>query len=206
MHQQWPHAPRPSPNTFSRSAHRPGVSGAIWICGGRGELMARDIRPCLAVCSEPSRPGLWIGDLEPNGDRLGRSRQVNLPERSRRSAGRQASARCPGALRLGPHWHVLVFRSARAHGAILMIQRLYDSIVEHVTCQSRGLSRAPIRSRLLTSTPLRVNRQARPRPPVVPARQTSADGGPGELDPDQPTAGWITDAPRCAPSAPGPGS
>jgi hypothetical protein len=33
--------------------------------------MVRDIRRCLAVCPEPSRPGLWIGDVEPNGDRLG---------------------------------------------------------------------------------------------------------------------------------------
>jgi hypothetical protein len=45
-------------NTISRSAHRAGVSGAIWISGGRGELMARDVRQCLAVCPEPSRPGL----------------------------------------------------------------------------------------------------------------------------------------------------
>ena len=35
--------------------------------------MVRDIRQCLAVCPEPSRPGLWIGDVEPNRDRLGRS-------------------------------------------------------------------------------------------------------------------------------------
>jgi len=77
MHQHWPHTPRPAPNTLSRSAHRAGVSGAIWISGGRGELTAHDIHQCLAVCPEPSRPGRWIGEVEPNGDRLGRSRQVN---------------------------------------------------------------------------------------------------------------------------------
>jgi hypothetical protein len=59
MHQHWLHTPRPSPNTVSKSTHRAGVSGAIWISGGGGELMARDIRLCFAVCPEPSALGVW---------------------------------------------------------------------------------------------------------------------------------------------------
>ena len=58
--------------------------------------MARDIRQCLAVCLEPSRPGLWIGDVEPNGDRHARSRQVNLPDEVK-ALGKAAFATAYGA-------------------------------------------------------------------------------------------------------------
>jgi hypothetical protein len=64
MHQHWPHAPRPSPNTISRSAHRAGVSGAIWISGGC-ELTARNIRQWLVVCSERSRSLPTMMAMEP---------------------------------------------------------------------------------------------------------------------------------------------
>jgi hypothetical protein len=49
--------------------------------------MARDIRRCLAVCPELSRPRLWIGDVEPNG-RSGDPRPATKPCSAAASAGR----------------------------------------------------------------------------------------------------------------------